>query len=111
MVTIKHALSSLYLALSLGLPFAVLTGATGCAGDRYQRSTGEYIDDKTLTARVQNALADHPDYKFTDVNVTTYRGVVQLSGFVNTAEHKQRAKAIAERVQGVKSIENNISVK
>jgi hyperosmotically inducible periplasmic protein len=102
---------SLYLALSLVLPLAILSGATGCAGDRYERSTGEYIDDKTVTARVQNALGDHPDYKFTDVNVTTYRGVVQLSGFVNTAEQKQRAKTIAARVQGVKSIENNISVK
>lgn len=107
----KPTFSSLYLAVSLSLPVAILTGATGCAGDRYERSTGEYIDDKTVTARVKSALGDHPDYKFNDVNVTSYRGVVQLSGFVNTAEQKKRAETITEKVQGVRSIENNISVK
>ena len=107
----KNKLSCFCLVLSLGLPIAVLTGATGCAGDRYERSTGEYIDDKTVTARVKSALGDHPDYKFKDVNVTSYRGVVQLSGFVNTSDQKKRAETIAEKVQGVKSIENNISVK
>lgn len=107
----KNKFNSFCLALSLSLPVGVLTGATGCAGDRYQRSTGEYIDDKTVTSRVKSALGDHPDYKFSDVNVTSYRGVVQLSGFVNTTDQKKRAESIAEKVHGVKSVENNISVK
>jgi len=83
----------------------------GCAGNRYERSTGEYIDDKALNSRVRSALADHPEYKFGDVNVASFRGVVQLSGFVNTPEQKRTAGTIAEKVQGVRSVENNITVK
>ena len=83
----------------------------GCAGNRYERSTGEYIDDKALNTRVRSALGDNPEYKFGDVHVTSFRGVVQLSGFVNTSDQKRTAGTIAEKVQGVKSVENNITVK
>jgi osmotically-inducible protein OsmY len=107
----KRTLNSLGVALLLGASIAALTGLCGCAGSRYERSTGEYIDDKSLTSRVKGALADHPQYKYEDVHVETFRGVVQLSGFVNSTDQKRQAKDIAAKVQGVKEVENNITVK
>ena len=106
----KTQISTLCLSLCLGLPVAV-TGLTGCAGDRYERSTGEYIDDKGITVRVKSALGDSPEYKFKDVNVTSFKGTVQLSGFVNTSDQRRRAAEIAEKVQGVRKVENNIILK
>lgn len=107
----KTRINGLCLLLCLGLSTAAVTTFTGCAGNEYDRSTGQYIDDKSLTLRVHNALADNPDYKFSDVNVTVFRGTVQLSGFVNNADQKSRAEEIAKGVQGVKDVQNSISVK
>ena len=107
----KNTFRNLCLALCLCLPVGTAVVLIGCAGNEYERSTGEYIDDKALNTRVKSALGDNPEYKFGDVNVTSFRGVVQLSGFVNTADQKKVAGTIAEKVHGVKSIENNITVK
>jgi osmotically-inducible protein OsmY len=82
----------------------------GCAGDRYHESTGEYVDDSALTGRVKAALG-HSDYKFDGVKVTSFKGEVQLSGFVNTGDEKSQAADIAKNVEGVKSVDNNITVK
>jgi hyperosmotically inducible protein len=103
---------SLLMALCLGITATTaVVSLTGCAGDRYNRSTGEYIDDKGLSSRVNSALNDNPEYKFEGVNVTTFRGTVQLSGFVNTEDQKSKAGDIAKGVQGVKDVVNNITVK
>lgn len=107
----KTKTASLFVAASLLLPAAVATLTTGCAGDRYNRSTGEYIDDKSLSMRVRSALGDNPEYKFGDVSVTSFKGVVQLSGFVNSSDQKSKAGSIAKGVDGVRSVENNITVK
>lgn len=107
----KIQTNGLCLGLCLGLASAALTAVTGCAGDRYDRSTGQYIDDKSLTMRVHDALADNPDYKFNDVNVTAYRGTVQLNGFVDNSGEKSKADDIAKGVQGVKDVQDNLSVK
>ncbi|HEY3760577.1 MAG TPA: BON domain-containing protein [Verrucomicrobiae bacterium] len=108
----KLTASTLNLALCLGLmTTAAVTTTTGCAGNQYNRSTGEYIDDSSLKSRVTDALHDNPDYKFDGVNVDIYRGTVQLSGFVNTDDQKSRAEDIAKGVQGVKKVVNNISLK
>lgn len=107
----KNTFRNLCLALCLCLPVGTTVVLMGCAGNRYERSTGEYIDDKALNTRVRSALGDNPEYKFSDVNVTSFRGVVQLSGFVNTTDQKKMAGTIAGKVQGVKSVENNITVK
>jgi osmotically-inducible protein OsmY len=99
------------LALSLGLLTAAAVGTfTGCAGDANSRSTGQYIDDKTLQREVHDALKDNAEYKFDNVNVDVYRGDVQLSGFVQTSDQKSQAKDIAKNVQGVTDVQNNISV-
>jgi osmotically-inducible protein OsmY len=104
--------TTLSLSLCLGLlTTAAVTSVTGCAGNRYDRSTGQYIDDKSLTARVHDALGDNPEYKFDDVNVDVFRGTVQLSGWVNTSDQKSKAAEIAKQVQGVQNVENNITVK
>ena len=69
------------LCVALTLAASAVVGLTGCAGDRYHESTGEYVDDTSLTARVKGALGDD-SYKYPDVKVTSFKGTVQLSGFV-----------------------------
>lgn len=87
---------------------------TGCemmnhhSGDR---TAGRALDDKTVTATVQHDLNREPVYKFDGVDVKTYDGVVQLSGFVDTQEQKQRAGDIARQSEGVTQVVNNISLK
>jgi len=87
---------------------------TGCemmnhsAGDR---TAGRALDDKTITATVQHDLNREPVYKFSGVDVKTFDGVVQLSGFVDTDEQKQRAGDIAQHSEGVVQVVNNISLK
>jgi len=76
-----------------------------------ERTAGESVDDKALAASVRNALDNNPDYNYGEVSVTTYRGTVQLSGFVNTADQKSKADDIARHVPNAKDVLNNISVK
>jgi len=99
------------LALASCVAIVPVLGMTGCAGDRYTQSTGEHIDDMATSSRVKKALAENPEYKFGDVNVTTFKGVVQLSGFVNTSAQKTTAGMIASRVEGARGVENKISIK
>jgi osmotically-inducible protein OsmY len=101
-------LNVLTVAFALGV--SAVVGMTGCAGDRYHESTGEYVDDTALTARVKSALGDD-SYKYPDVKVTSFKGTVQLSGFVDDKAQKERAGTIAKGVQGVKDVDNNITVK
>jgi len=108
LMNIRNSLNTLAVVICLGV--VPILGA-GCAGDRYHESTGESIDDMATTARVKKALGDNPDYKFGDVKVTTFKGVVQLGGFVNSPEQKTTAGMIAARVEGAKQIENQISLK
>jgi hyperosmotically inducible protein len=84
---------------------------SGCAGNRYERSTGETIDDNATTFRVKNALSDDPVFKYPDVTVTTFKGTVQLGGFVNTAAQKSRAEDVARHVEGVKQVTDAIALK
>ena len=101
---------SLCLACCLLLPTIALT-FTGCASGRYERTTGEYIDDNIITTRVAAALSTNPEYKFNDVIVASHQSNVQLSGFVASGDQKGRAEDIAKKVQGVKGVENNITVR
>ena len=103
-------LKALTLIACLGaLP--LVGGLTGCAGDRYNQSTGQRIDDNRTAERVKDALAHDSEYKYDGVNVVAFKGVVQLSGFVNTKAQKSAAGDVAKRVEGVKELENNITVK
>lgn len=85
--------------------------AGGCAGTATRESTGEYIDDSAITAKVKTALARDPTVSAMQVNVETFKGVVQLSGFVDNAQQKAQAEKLAAGVAGVESVQNNIAVK
>ena len=98
--------------LALGLAFTTaVTSLCGCAGNRYEQSTGEHIDDKATSMRVKKALGEDSQYKYSGVEVKTFKGTTQLSGFVDTRDQKSRAGEIAKNVEGVKSLKNNITVK
>src|SRR5882724_6374352 len=81
----------------------------GCVGD-YDRSSGRVIDDRGITGKVRSSLNNSPVYKFPHVAVSTYNGVVQLSGFVYKDEQKNEASELAKRVAGVTEVINNISL-
>jgi osmotically-inducible protein OsmY len=95
----------------LTAPVAAGLLATGCAGDRYHESTGEGIDDAAITTRVKHALGKDSDYKYDDVHVTTFKGTVQLSGFVVSRDAKNHADELAKNTDGVKSVTDSIDVK
>lgn len=100
------------LGLVLTLSAVVLvSGLTACAGNSHTQSTGERIDDNADSSRVRKALSADTQYKYGDVTVQTFKGVVQLSGFVNSRDQKNRAGDLAKGVEGVKEVENNITVK
>jgi osmotically-inducible protein OsmY len=83
----------------------------GCTTEqRSGRTAGQYIDDKTINARVRSALNGSPEYKFSDVKVESMRGTVQLSGFVSSEAQKRRAEDIARGVNGVTAVDNRISI-
>lgn len=83
----------------------------GCAGSATKQSTGERIDDGMLTAKVKTALLNDPQVKGTAVNVDTFKGVVQLSGFVRTESERVRAAQLARDVNGVGDVRNNLEVR
>lgn len=105
-----NALNVFGLVLSL-CAVALIGGLTGCAGNRHTQSTSERTDDKADSSRVRRALSADTQYKYGDVTVQTFNGVVQLSGFVNSRDQKNRAGDLAKNVHGVRGVENNITVK
>jgi osmotically-inducible protein OsmY len=83
----------------------------GCAGTRTTESTGEYFDDSVITAKVKAEILGDPMLKVFQINVETFKGEVQLSGFVDSANASARAVEITRRVNGVTSVKNNMVVK
>lgn len=83
----------------------------GCASGPNQESTGQYVDDAAITAKVKTAFAADPTVKATEINVETYKGAVQLSGFVAQPQDAQRAADIARGIKGVTSVKNDVRVK
>lgn len=84
---------------------------TACAGSPKQESTGEYIDSTVITTKVKAALLKSPVAKVLDIQVKAYKGVVQLSGFVESEQQKAEAEKIARNTAGVRAVENDIIVK
>lgn len=102
------------IGMAAGLAITVAAGVvvtTGCAGSEYSRSTGQYIDDKTVSTKVKTELLTDKEVKGTQVEVTTYNGVVQLSGFVDTPAEKDRAVEVARAVPGVREVRDDLVVK
>jgi hyperosmotically inducible protein len=97
--------------LSVLLLAIVCTFALGCAGSPTQESTGEYLSDTWITTKVKAALVDDSIVKATEVNVETFKGAVQLSGFVSSAEAMNQAVIVARRIEGVTSVKNDMRIK
>ncbi len=97
--------------LSVFLVAIVLVSALGCAGTVTRESTGEYVTDSWITTKVKAALIEDPQVKATEVNVETFKGAVQLSGFVSSQTAINKAAELARGVKGVKSVKNDMRVK
>ncbi len=89
----------------------VLAVSMGCASTPKQEGTGEYIDDTVLTTKVKSAIFADPTLKSAEVNVETFKGTVQLSGFVNSQADIDKAISVASGVKGVQSVKNDMRLK
>lgn len=89
----------------------VLATLIGCASGTKKEGTGEYIDDSLITTKVKAAVLKEPTLKSTEINVETFKGVVQLSGFVNSQADIQKAVEVARNVEGVSSVKNDMRLK
>ena len=96
---------------SVLLAAIAFTAIAGCASTRTQESTGQYVDDTTITTKVKAAILNDPSLKSAEINVETFKGVVQLSGFVSSRDNVNVAVATARAVKGVTSVKNDMIVK
>jgi osmotically-inducible protein OsmY len=89
----------------------IVAALAGCAPTSTRAGTGEYIDDTIITSKIKAAFAADPMVKATEVKVETFKGTVQLSGFVESRESAQKAVQIARQVKGVTEVRNNTVIK
>ena len=89
----------------------LLASLLGCAGTPTKEGTGEYVDDTVVTSKVKAAIFNEPSLKSAEINVETFKGVVQLSGFVSSSANINRAVEVARGVPGVTSVRNNMRLK
>ena len=97
-------LSAVFLAV-------MLVTAVGCASTSKQEGTGEYVDDSVITTKVKAAIFEDATLKVAEVNVETFKGVVQLSGFVSSQTSMNKAVELTRHVKGVKSVKNDMRIK
>jgi osmotically-inducible protein OsmY len=97
--------------IATGLFVASLFAVAGCASTATTEGTGGYVDDSVLTTKVKAEIFNEPTLKSTEINVETFKGVVQLSGFVANPESIAKAGEVARGVKGVVSVKNDIHVK
>lgn len=97
--------------LSAFLFAALLVSVAGCAGGPQREGTGEYVDDTVITTKVKAAILNEPSLKVAEINVETFKGRVQLSGFVRDRSDIATASAVARRVSGVTSVTNDLRMK
>jgi osmotically-inducible protein OsmY len=97
--------------ISTLLAALMLSTVVGCASTGKHESAGQYIDDTAITTGVKAAILNSPTLKVSEINVETYKGVVQLSGFVSSAENIATASSVARTVNGVKSVKNDLRLK
>jgi osmotically-inducible protein OsmY len=93
------------------LSIIAVAGLMGCAATRTSESTGQYVDDTAITTKVKAAILEQPTLKSAEINVETFKGVVQLSGFVSSQDNVNTAMATAKSVHGVSSVKNDMRVK
>ncbi len=97
--------------ISVLVAASALLVLAGCATGGQQETAGQYIDDTTVTARVKTAIYQDPMLKSAEINVETFKGRVQLSGFVSTRPSIDRAGVVAKGVNGVKDVTNDLKLK
>jgi len=90
---------------------ALMVSALGCASTSQQSSTGQYIDDSVITTKVKTGIFNEPSLKSGQITVETYKSVVQLSGFVDSAASMDKAVAIARATDGVSSVKNDMRLR
>ena len=99
----KYILSIMLLAMSVTI--------LGCASTAKKEGTGEYIEDSVITTKVKAAVLNEPTLKFSEIHVETFKGVVQLSGFVSSEADIKKAAEVARNVKGVTSVKNDMYLK
>jgi osmotically-inducible protein OsmY len=97
--------------ISVLLAALAMTAMVGCASTAKQESTGQYVDDSAITAKVKAAIFNEPTLKSAEINVETFKGRVQLSGFVNSQGDINKAVAVTQAVTGVTSVKNDMRLK
>jgi hyperosmotically inducible protein len=104
MKQLANYVTALFLAVSLA-------SMAGCAATPQQEGTGEYVDDSVITAKVKAAILEEPTLKVAEINVETFKGTVQLSGFVASQDAANKAVQVARGIRGVKSVKNDMRIK
>jgi hypothetical protein len=89
----------------------LMASLLGCAPTPTKEGTGEYFDDSVITTKVKTAILEEPTLKSAEINVETFKGAVQLSGFVSSRAAVDKAVEVAGKVKGVKSVKNDMRVK
>ncbi|WP_029916768.1 BON domain-containing protein [Pelobacter seleniigenes] len=89
----------------------LIASLSGCSATRTRESTGQYIDNSVITSKVKAAIFDEPTLKSMQINVESFKGEVQLSGFVDSAQSVKKAGEVARSVEGVVSVKNDLVVK
>ncbi len=88
-----------------------LLTAAGCASTKTQEATGQYFDDSVITSKIKAAILNEPSLSSAEINVETFKGVVQLSGFIRSNRDADKAVELAGTVGGVKSVKNDMRLK
>jgi osmotically-inducible protein OsmY len=89
----------------------LIASALGCASTAKQEGSGEYVDDTVITGKVKAAIFEESTLKSAEINVETFKGIVQLSGFVSSAAAESKAVQVARGVAGVKSVKDDMRLK
>ena len=104
-------MKKLYRMVKVSVCIGIISAFLGCATTQKSESTGQYVDDTTITTKVKADIFSEPGLSTLQITVTTYKGVVQLSGFVDSAQNAKKAGEIARKVKGVAEVKNDLVVK
>lgn len=96
---------------ALFFPLLLVSVLSGCGSSKTQEGTGEYVDDTVITTKVKAAIFEEDTLKSSEINVETYKGVVQLGGFVNSQADINKAVVVAGNIKGVTSVKNDMHLK
>ena len=104
-------MDKLHRILKLLVCIGLITTFLGCAATQKHESAGQYVDDSVITTKVKAAIFNEATLKTLQINVKTFKGIVQLSGFVDSAQSAKKAGEVAGSVEGVNEVKNDLIVK